>query len=60
MGDVLVAEESDAEGWREACAGLPLEHMGRDPDDDPAFFAAAYGAGCLARRLVSEIVSGRP
>jgi Protein of unknown function (DUF3866) len=60
LGDVLVAEESDAEGWREACAGLPLEHMGRDPDDDPAFFAAAYGAGCLARRLVSEVVSGRP
>ena len=60
LGDVLVAEESDAEGWREACAGLPLEHMGRDPDDDPAFFAAAYGAGRLARRLVSEVVSGRP
>jgi hypothetical protein len=60
LGDVLVAEESDAEGWREACAGLPLEHMGRGPDDDPAFFAAAFAAGRLARRLVSEVMSGRP
>jgi hypothetical protein len=57
---VVVAEESDAQGWQEACAGLPLEHMGRGPDEDPAFFAAAYGAGRLARGLVSEIVSGRP
>jgi hypothetical protein len=60
LGDVLVAEESDAEGWREACEGLPLEHMGRGPDDDPSFFAAAYGAGHLARRLFSEVVSRRP
>ena len=59
LGEVLVAEESDAQGWQEACAGLPLEHMGRGPDEDPAFFAAAYGAGRLARRLVSEVVSGR-
>jgi hypothetical protein len=51
LGEVLVAEEADAEGWREACAGLPLEHMGRGPDDDPAFFAAAFAAGRLARRL---------
>ena len=21
-------------GWRDACAGLPLDHMGRGPDDD--------------------------
>jgi hypothetical protein len=60
LGDVLVAETLDADGWREACAAVPLEHMGRGPDDDPAFFAAAYAAGCLARRLVSEVVSGRP
>jgi uncharacterized protein DUF3866 len=59
LGEVLVAEDSDAEGWREACAGLPLEHMGRGPDDDPAFFAAAFAAGHLARRLISEVVSGR-
>ena len=60
LGEVFVAEESDAQGWQEACAGLPLEHMGRGPDEDPAFFAAAYGAGRLARRLVSEVMSGRP
>jgi Protein of unknown function (DUF3866) len=60
LGDVVVAEDSDAEGWREACEGLPLDHMGRGPDQDPAFFAAAFAAGHLARRLVSEVVSGRP
>jgi hypothetical protein len=38
----------DASGWREACAGLPLSHMGRGPDDDPWFFAVAYAAGGLA------------
>jgi hypothetical protein len=26
--------------------------MGRGPDDDPAFFAAAYGAGIHARSLL--------
>jgi hypothetical protein len=60
LGEVLVAEASDGEGWREACAGLPLEHMGRGPADDPAFFAAAFAAGRLARRLASEVMSGRP
>ena len=42
----------DGEGWREACEGLPLSHMGRGPDDDPDFFAAAYAAGVAARELV--------
>jgi hypothetical protein len=37
------------DGWEEACAGLPLLHMGRGPDDDPWFFAAAFAAGRLAR-----------
>src|SRR5262249_4188807 len=41
-------EDGDVTGWREACADLPLEHMGRGPDDDPSFFAAAYAAGKLA------------
>jgi hypothetical protein len=45
-------EVVNASGWREACAGLPLEHMGRGPDEDPWFFAAAYAAGALARRLL--------
>ncbi len=46
------AEQVDVGGWREACAGLPLEHMGRGPDEDPWFFASAFAAGVLARRLV--------
>jgi len=44
-------EDVDVSSWREACAGLPLSHMGRGPDDDPWFFAAAYAAGRLAREL---------
>ena len=44
---------TSADGWREACAGLPLSHMGRGPDDDPAFFEAAFAAGLLARSLVA-------
>jgi uncharacterized protein DUF3866 len=38
----------DVSGWEEACAGLPLWHMGRGSDDDPWFFAAAFAAGRLA------------
>jgi hypothetical protein len=52
LGEVLVADDGCEEGWQEACAGLPLDHMGRGPDDDPAFFAAAFAAGRLARELV--------
>jgi hypothetical protein len=48
-GEPVVAE--NGEGWREACEGLPLFHMGRGPDDDPEFFAAAYAAGVAAREL---------
>ncbi|HKD33550.1 MAG TPA: DUF3866 family protein [Gaiellaceae bacterium] len=44
--------EVDVEGWEEACAGLPLSHMGRGPDQEPWFFAAAFAAGRLARGLV--------
>jgi hypothetical protein len=50
-GDAVVAS-AGAEGWREACADLPLSHMGRGPDEDPEFFAAAYAAGVAARELV--------
>ena len=49
-GDAVVPQ--DGKGWREACEGLPLSHMGRGPDDDPEFFAAAYAAGAAARDLV--------
>jgi len=45
--------EVDVSGWREACAGLPLEHMGRGRDDDPWFFASAFAAGRLARGRVA-------
>jgi hypothetical protein len=45
--------EVDTAGWREACEDLPLEHMGRGPDDDPWFFASAFAAGKLARELAS-------
>jgi hypothetical protein len=41
-------QEVDVSDWREACEGLPLEHMGRGPADDPWFFAAAFAAGRLA------------
>ena len=47
-GLARVAEEVDVDGWEEACAGLPLAHMGRGPRDDPLFFAAAFAAGRVA------------
>ena len=43
----------DVADWRDLCAGLPLEHMGRGPDEDPWFFASAFAAGRLARELIS-------
>jgi hypothetical protein len=52
LGDVVLADESDGEGWEEACAGLPLAHMGRGPAEDPAFFRAAFAAGVGARGLL--------
>jgi hypothetical protein len=51
-GEVGVGE--DGTGWREACEGLPLSHMGRGPDEDPAFFEAAFAAGVTARRLLES------
>src|SRR3954470_7068672 len=38
----------DVDGWRDACDGLTLSHMGRGPDDDALFFAAAFAAGRAA------------
>ena len=46
--DLERATMVDVTGWEEACAGLPLSHMGRGPDDDPWFFAVAYAAGRVA------------
>ena len=48
-----VRQEVDASGWQDACEGLTLNHMGRGPEVDPSFFAAAYAAGLVARRGVS-------
>jgi hypothetical protein len=45
-------QDVDVDGWAEACAGLPLSHMGRGPEEDPLFFAAAFAAGRFARSLV--------
>jgi hypothetical protein len=45
----------DADGWRAACAGLPLETMGRDADAEPGFFAAAFAGG----RMVGELARAR-
>jgi hypothetical protein len=49
LGAVEVSSAAGGEGWRDACEGLMLSHMGRGPDEDPAHFAAAYAAGRLAR-----------
>jgi len=49
-GEPVIGEDGD--GWREACEGLPLSHMGRGPDEDPEFFEAAFAAGVAAKRLV--------
>jgi hypothetical protein len=43
------------DGWQEACASLPLLHMGRGPADDPWFFAAAFAAGRLARERLAAL-----
>ena len=42
-------QEVDVTGWEQACAELPLAHMGRGPADDPLFFAAAFAAGRYVR-----------
>ena len=53
LGEVVTADEDAGEGWEEACAGLPLSHMGRGPAEDPAFFRSAYAAGLAARELLA-------
>ena len=50
IGEVV---EVDVEGWQDACANLPLAHMGRTPADDPWFFASAFAAGRRARTLLA-------
>jgi hypothetical protein len=53
LGEVTLATEEEAAGWEAACEGLPLSHMGRGPDEDPRFFAAAHAAGVAARRSLA-------
>jgi hypothetical protein len=50
--DGLALREVAVDGWKEACAGLPLQHMGRSANDDPVFFESAFAAGVLARTLL--------
>jgi hypothetical protein len=52
LAEIEVSSPEDGEGWRAACEGLPLSHMGRGPDEDPVHFAAAFGAGRLAAALL--------
>ena len=55
LGEIVVAwpDEIATDGWEDACAGLPLRHMGRGPDEDPAFFRAAFAAGVIARGMLA-------
>ena len=53
LGAVVTAPEDAGEGWEEACAGLPLGHMGRGLAEDPAFFRSAYAAGLAAREMLA-------
>ena len=48
-----LARRDATDGWEEACAGLPLSHMGRGPEEDPAFFRAAFAAGVVARGMLA-------
>jgi hypothetical protein len=51
--EIRAVETVDVSDWREACADLPLLHMGRGPDEDPWFFAASFAAGRLAKGLLT-------
>ena len=54
LREVIVPTEADGAGWEAACAGLPLSHMGRGAEDDPAFFCAAFAAGVVARAILGR------
>jgi hypothetical protein len=51
--DIGPVETIDVSEWQDACAELPLRHMGRGPNEDPSFFAAAFAAGRLAKALLT-------
>jgi hypothetical protein len=48
LGEIEVSSPEAGDGWREACEGLHLSHMGRGPDEEASHFAAAFAAGRLA------------
>ena len=50
----------DANGRAPDMRGLSITTMGRDVDDDPAFFAAAWAAGEACAALASEVPGPRP
>ena len=54
LAEIVVAmpDEVATDGWEDACAGLPLDHMGRGPEADPTFFRAAFAAGVVARGML--------
>ena len=54
LGEIVVAwpDEIATDGWEDACADLPLRHMGRGPDEDPAFFRTAFAAGVIAKGML--------
>ena len=54
LGEIVVAwpDEVATDGWEDACADLPLRHMGRGPDEDPVFFRTAFAAGVIARGML--------
>jgi Protein of unknown function (DUF3866) len=47
----LPSPEGAPDDWAGACAGVPLSHMGRGPEEDPVHFRAAFAAGLAAREL---------
>jgi hypothetical protein len=55
LGEIVVAwpDEVATDGWEDACAALPLRHMGRGPAEDPAFFRAAFAAGVVVRGMLA-------
>ena len=55
LGEIVVAwpDEVVTDGWEDACAALPLRHMGRGPEEDPAFFRTAFAAGVTARGMLT-------
>jgi hypothetical protein len=55
LREIVVAwpDEVATDGWEDACAALPLRHMGRGPAEDPAFFRAAFAAGVVVRGMLA-------